>query len=325
MRRRYARRPHRTSAIWAISGRDVAISVARAGPRNGVDPQPRPAHSRVGRDPRQATRRRVHVFNGGIGEAGAPQSHLSKTSTPSAVRSCAELSCWLVGFRRSPARRRMRSGSGRGGLPSLRNGHRRLARRGPEYRAVIDAGVRVDRPSHLVFATNATSDSGRGGDRPNFPGGRANRISGRAAQKLRRHANAGLLPKDNRPQPARLIRNRAAAGRPAPRLSIRSTRPAGARRLYRSGSRSPGLFTRPMPDGDEEHPGGVMTRSVHAGTSRASTPSQRRRRASRERRNRSRRSVPPSHRFGPPSGWSRCCLSWWRDFTPSLRNALRRW
>jgi hypothetical protein len=24
-------------------------------------------------------------------------------------------------------------------------------------------------------------------------------------------------------------------------------------------------------------------------------------------------------------GWSRCCLSWWRDFTPSLRNALRRW
>jgi hypothetical protein len=22
---------------------------------------------------------------------------------------------------------------------------------------------------------------------------------------------------------------------------------------------------------------------------------------------------------------SRCCLSWWRDFTPSLRNALRRW
>jgi hypothetical protein len=25
------------------------------------------------------------------------------------------------------------------------------------------------------------------------------------------------------------------------------------------------------------------------------------------------------------SGWSRCCLSWWRDLTPSLRNALRRW
>jgi hypothetical protein len=24
------------------------------------------------------------------------------------------------------------------------------------------------------------------------------------------------------------------------------------------------------------------------------------------------------------SGWSTCCLSWWRDFTPSLRNALRR-
>jgi hypothetical protein len=24
-------------------------------------------------------------------------------------------------------------------------------------------------------------------------------------------------------------------------------------------------------------------------------------------------------------GWSRCCWSWWRDFTPSLRNALRRW
>ena len=24
-------------------------------------------------------------------------------------------------------------------------------------------------------------------------------------------------------------------------------------------------------------------------------------------------------------GWSRCCLSWWRDLTPSLRNALRRW
>jgi len=24
-------------------------------------------------------------------------------------------------------------------------------------------------------------------------------------------------------------------------------------------------------------------------------------------------------------GWSECCLSWWRDLTPSLRNALRRW
>src|SRR3954452_18877089 len=25
------------------------------------------------------------------------------------------------------------------------------------------------------------------------------------------------------------------------------------------------------------------------------------------------------------SDWSRCRSSWWRDFTPSLRNALRRW
>jgi hypothetical protein len=24
-------------------------------------------------------------------------------------------------------------------------------------------------------------------------------------------------------------------------------------------------------------------------------------------------------------GWSTCCVSWWRDLTPSLRNALRRW
>ena len=23
--------------------------------------------------------------------------------------------------------------------------------------------------------------------------------------------------------------------------------------------------------------------------------------------------------------WSKCCWSWWRDLTPSLRNALRRW
>jgi hypothetical protein len=101
-----------------------------------------------------------------------------------------------------------------------------------------------------------------------------------------------------RPHPARLIREGGSLQRSTGAVDqIRET--GGRAPVHRTGSRWPGLFTRPTPDGDEEHPGGVMMRGMHAGTSSGPVPRQRRRRASHQRPVAFVSSVRPSHRFGP--------------------------
>ena len=119
-------------------------------------------------------------------------------------------------------------------------------------------------------------------------------------------------------------RKTAAAGSAAPRLSIRSARPRARADLIAAdlGGRD---CSPPHAGGDEEHLGGVMMGGMHARPSGAPTRSQSRRRASRQRRSRVRTVSSLERGLGRASGWSRCCLSWWRNLTPSLRNALRRW
>jgi hypothetical protein len=60
----------------------------------------------------------------------------------------------------------------------------------------------------------------------------------------------------------------AAAGSPAPRLSIRSA--SGRARLHRRDLDGRGCSPAHAPDGDEGHPGGAMMRGTLAGTSGSS-------------------------------------------------------
>jgi hypothetical protein len=71
--------------------------------------------------------------------------------------------------------------------------------------------------------------------------------------------------------------------------------PASSQRISMAGIVHP-----PAPDEDEEHPGGVIMRSMPGRA--GSDAKARRRRASRQRRSRVRRSVPLAHRFGV-DGW----------------------
>jgi hypothetical protein len=100
------------------------------------------------------------------------------------------------------------------------------------------------------------------------------------------------------PQPARLIRKRAVAGSAAPRLSRSGPR---GRRAHAGfiGADVEGRVVDP-PDARRESGASrrLMVRSMHAGTSGTSTPSQRRRHAARRRRRGVRRSVPPSRGVG---------------------------
>jgi hypothetical protein len=87
-----------------------------------------------------------------------------------------------------------------------------------------------------------------------------------------------------------------------------------------------GVVHRPMPDGDEAHPRRrddahracryELSSDAIAKASPCIAPST---------KPVSDGQFPRATGSAPASGWGRCCLSWWRDLTPSLRNALRRW
>jgi hypothetical protein len=100
------------------------------------------------------------------------------------------------------------------------------------------------------------------------------------------------------PQPARLIRKRAVAGSAAPRLSRSGPRGRRAHAGFIGADVEGRVVDPPHARRESGASRRLMVRSMHAGTSGTSTPSQRRRHAARRRRRGVRRSVPPSRGVG---------------------------